>query len=151
MRAARGRRGRSLSLSAGEDARRPSESQVGTERAGHPILETFHTRNSQRISHRVHPHVRHTPCFTSHFIPSLDPTALPRSVEYIARSVFSRRGRPPNERGAALSRLCRLPIAPIEDGRLALLVLPVEVDLDGVRLDEDVDDPSRGLEAALTR
>ena len=39
----------------------------------------------------------------------------------------------------------------VEDGRLALLVLPVEVDLDGVRLDEDVDDPSRGLETALTR
>ena len=39
----------------------------------------------------------------------------------------------------------------VEDGRLALLVLPVEVDLDGVRLDEDVDDPSRRLEAALTR
>ena len=32
-----------------------------------------------------------------------------------------------------------------------LLVLPVEVDLDGVRLGEDVDEVARGLDAALPR
>ena len=62
----------------------------------------FHIRAFHTVKFRV-PHVRHTPCFTSHFIPSL-PHSL---VVYIARSVFSRRGCPPNERGAALSLLCR--------------------------------------------
>ena len=67
----------------------------------------FHIRAFHTVKFRV-PHVRHTPCFTSHFIPSL-PHSL---VVYIARSVFSRRGCPPMSKRKGSSTFPPVPIAP---------------------------------------
>ena len=71
----------------------------------HTYFIAIHTEFTVKFRTGSHMFVSHTPCFTSHFIPSL-PHSL---VVYIARSVFTvvGAGALHNERGAALSLLCR--------------------------------------------